>query len=213
MDKITRAKKMLERMVSGKLYKGGVEAPEGKSKKWVKVFNEAPEEERAARTEYLRDTFGGMGKECYIEPPFYCDHGWNIFVGDYFYANTGFLVLDQCPVKIGNYVLIGPRVSILCATHPIDAYVRNLYLEGGKPVTIGDSVWIGGNVTINPGVTIGSNAVIGSGSVVTKDIPDGVVAAGNPCRVIRKITEEDHEYWIKELEEYESDMEEKVTQE
>ena len=100
--------------------------------------------------------------------------------------------------------------DILCACHPIDAMIRNTGVELGKPVTIGDNVWIGGNTVINPGVTIGSNVVIGSGSVVTKDIPDSVIAAGNPCKVIRMITNKDKEYWLKQLEEFEADTGEPV---
>ena len=123
--------------------------------------------------EYLGKLFAHMGKECYIEPPFYCDYGTNIHVGDYFYANTGLIVLDQCDVIIGDHAFLGPTV-------------------------------------INPGVTIGSNVVIGSGSVVTKDIPDSVIAAGNPCKVIRMITNKDKEYWLKQLEEFEADTGEQV---
>lgn len=160
--------------------------------------------------EYLGKLFAHMGKECYIEPPFYCDYGTNIHVGDYFYANTGLIVLDQCDVIIGDHAFLGPRVNIYCACHPIDAMIRNTGVELGKPVTIGDNVWIGGNTVINPGVTISSNVVIGSGSVVTKDIPDSVIAAGNPCKVIRLITNKDKEYWLKQLEEFEADTGEQV---
>ena len=101
--------------------------------------------------EYLGKLFAHMGKECYIEPPFYCDYGTNIHVGDYFYANTGLIVLDQCDVIIGDHAFLGPRVNIYCACHPIDAMIRNTGVELGKPVTIGDNVWIGGNTVINPG--------------------------------------------------------------
>ncbi len=207
MDRDT---KMRERMVEGKLYIGGIKPPEGKSREGMIRLNNAAPSERGHWTEYLRDCFGSMGKNCFVEQPFYCDHGWNIHIGDNFYANTGCIILDQCPVNIGNNVFMAPRVSLFCATHPIDAMVRNTQLEYGKPITIGDDVWIGGNTTINPGVTIGSNVVIGSGSVVTKDIPDNVIAAGNPCRIIRPITEKDHEYWMEQLREYERDMGEQV---
>lgn len=150
----------------------------------------------------LKQLFKSVGKNIYIEPSFHCDYGSNISVGNNFYANYDCIILDVCDVSIGNNVFLAPRVSIFTAGHPIDADVRNELLEFGKPVTIGNSVWIGGNTVINPGVTIGNNVVIGSGSVVTKDIPDNVIAVGNPCRVLREITEEDKIYWNKKREEY-----------
>ena len=202
---------MKQRMTDGKLYLGS-ELPASDLKQWMDKFNNAPREEAGTRTAYLKNMFGGMGKDCYIEAPFYCDHGFNIFIGDNFYANTGLIILDQCPVRIGNHVFIGPRVGIYCATHPIDAMVRNLLFEGGKPVTIGDNVWIGGGVNICPGVSIGNNTIIGAGAVVTKDIPENVIAGGNPCRVIRKITQEDHEYWIQQMREFESDTNIRVSE-
>lgn len=206
-----RTQHMLKRMEQGKLYKAVDWDPEFKAKGLLDAFNHAPRTETMTRTKkYLEPILGSLGKESYIEPPFYCDYGYNIHIGDYFYANTGLIILDQCPVNIGNHVYIAPRVSLFCACHPIDAMVRNTNLELGKPITIGDDVWIGGHVVINPGVTIGSNVVIGSGSVVTKDIPDGVIAAGNPCKVIREITKEDHQYWMEQMEEYEQDMGEQI---
>lgn len=206
-----RVEKMFGRMKASKLYRCVDWDPEGKAKDLVDKFNSASRSETMTRTgEYLGKLFAHMGKECYIEPPFYCDYGTNIHVGDYFYANTGLIVLDQCDVIIGDHAFLGPRVNIYCACHPIDAMIRNTGVELGKPVTIGDNVWIGGNTVINPGVTIGSNVVIGSGSVVTKDIPDSVIAAGNPCKVIRMITNKDKEYWLKQLEEFEADTGEQV---
>ena len=123
-------------------------------------------------------------------------------MGKNFYANYDCIIIDVCPVTIGDQVFFGPRVCVYTAAHPIDAKVRSTGLEYGKPVTIGDDVWVGGNTVINPGITIGSNAVIGSGAVVTKDIPGGVIAAGNPCKVLRSITEEDRKYWHLKQEEY-----------
>lgn len=195
---------MKQRMIEGKLYMGSG-LPQSDLKQWMDRFNNAPREEAESRTAYLRNMFGSMGKDCYIEAPFYCDHGFNIYIGDNFYANTGLIILDQCPVHIGNNVFIGPRVGIYCATHPIDAMIRNLLVEGGKPITIGDNVWIGGGVNICPGVSIGNNTVIGAGAVVTKDIPSNVIAGGNPCKVIREITEADHDYWMEQLREFEED--------
>lgn len=133
----------------------------------------------------------GKSDDPFINPPFYCDYGFNIEVGSHFFANYNCTILDICKVKIGNRVMLAPNVAIYTAGHPIDPMVRATYYEFGQPVTIGDYVWIGGNTVICPGVTIGDNTVIGAGSVVTKDIPANVVAAGNPCRVIREITEED----------------------
>lgn len=158
-------------------------------------FNHAGYEQAETRMQYLRELLGHVGENAYFEPEVYFDYGCHIFVGDNFYANTGLIILDQCDVKIGDNVFLGPRVGIYCAGHPVDAGVRNRMLEYGKPVTIGNSVWIGGNVVVNPGVTIGDDVVIGSGSVVTKDIPSHVIAAGNPCRVLRPITKEDRMDW------------------
>lgn len=135
-----------------------------------------------------------------INPPFYCDYGKHIHVGKNFFANYNCTILDVAPVTIGDNCQIAPNVSIYTAGHPLHPAARNTLYEYGVEVTIGDNVWIGGNVVITPGVHIGSNTVIGAGSVVTKDIPDWVVAAGNPCRVIRRITEEDRRYFYRDQE-------------
>lgn len=196
---------MKDRMTAGELYFAPA-LPDNYRKSLMDKFNQADRAEYPSRTEkYLRDFFGSMGKDCYIEGPFYADHGFNIHLGDGVYMNTDCVILDQCPVHIGDRTLIGPKVQILCAMHPIDARVRGLLAEYGKPITIGKDVWIGGGVIICPGVTIGDNAVIGAGSVVTKDIPANVIAAGNPCRVIRKITSEDTKYWEDKLTEFQED--------
>ena len=125
--------------------------------------------------------------------PFWCDYGYNIFVGKNFYSNHNLVILDGAKVTMGDNVFIAPNCCISTAGHPIDAKQRAEGLEIALPITIGNDVWIGANVTVLPGVTIGSNVVIGAGSVVNKDVPSGVVAAGNPCRVIRQITEKDKE--------------------
>lgn len=137
------------------------------------------------------------GSSVYFEPPFYCEYGSHIEVGENFYANTGCIMLDVAPIKIGDNAFFGPNVAIYTAGHPIHPESRNSGYEYGISITIGDNVWIGGNCVIVPGVKIGNNVVIGAGSVVTKDIPDNVCAAGNPCRVIRKITDEDKPYYFK----------------
>lgn len=138
------------------------------------------------------------GKNVYFEPPFHCEYGTHITLGENFYANTGCIMLDVAKITIGKNVMFGPSVSIYTAGHPIHPDSRNSGYEYGIPITIGDNVWIGGNCVILPGVTIGDNAVIGAGSVVIKDIPANVCAAGNPCRVIREITEEDRPYYYKD---------------
>jgi len=133
----------------------------------------------------------------FINPPFYCDYGNHIKVGRNFFANYNCTLLDVGKITFGDNCLLAPNVSIYTAGHPIHPDSRNSLYEYGIDVTIGDNVWLGGNVIVCPGVTIGSNCVIGAGSVVTKDIPDWSLAAGNPCRVIRKITEEDRKYYFR----------------
>lgn len=144
----------------------------------------------------MKELIGKQGKNCAILPPFYCDYGYNIEIGDNFFANHNFTVLDPGKVRIGNNVFIATNCNITTAGHPIDAKTRNSGIEYAYPVTIGNDVWIGSNVCILPGVTIGSNVVIGAGSVVNKDIPDNVVAVGNPCRVLRPITAEDKKKYL-----------------
>lgn len=133
----------------------------------------------------------GKSDNAFINPPFYCDYGKNIEVGKHFFANYNCTILDVVKVIIGDNCLMAPNVAIYTAGHPIHPVSRNSFYEYGKEITIGDNVWLGGNTVICPGVHIGDNVVIGAGSVVTKDIPDWSFAAGNPCRVIRKITEDD----------------------
>jgi maltose O-acetyltransferase len=187
-----------EKMLSGKLYILQGEELKGdmsKARNLIRLFNKTTEKEMDHRMTLLKELFEKIGEKIHIEPPFYCDYGCNISIGENFYANYDCIIIDVNKVKIGTNVFFGPRVCIYTAGHPIDADVRNLALEFGKPVVIGNSVWIGGNVVINPGVTIGNNVVIGSGSVVTKDIPDNVIAVGNPCKILRSITEDDKKYW------------------
>lgn len=143
---------------------------------------------------------GKAGKNCTLTPPFYCDYGTHTEVGDNFFSNYNCVILDVAKVTIGDNVLFGPNVAVYTAGHPIHPQMRNTAYEYGIPVKIGSNVWVGGNAVITPGVTIGDNTVIGAGSVVTKDIPAGVIAAGNPCRVLREITEEDKKYYFKHLE-------------
>ena len=142
----------------------------------------------------------GKSDGAFINPPFYCDYGSHIEVGKNFFANYNCTIIDVAKVKIGDNCQMAPNVAIYTAGHPLHPVSRNSMYEYGISVTIGDNVWIGGNTVIMPGVHIGSNTVIGAGSVVTKDIPDWVVAVGNPCRVIKQITEDDKKYYYKDRE-------------
>ncbi len=148
------------------------------------------------RRDFLSNILGKVGKNCNILPPFKCDYGYHIELGENFFANYNFIVLDGNYVKIGDNVWIAPNVGIYAAGHPFDMEERINGLEYAFPVEIGDNVWIGGGVSIIGGVKIGKNSIIGAGSVVTKDIPEGVLAVGNPCRVVRKITPEDKYKYI-----------------
>lgn len=195
-----------ERMLAGKLYQVDKALRAEDMRKWklVQQINHStePEEVKALFQKLL----GSVGEDFWIQPDFYCDYGSHIHIGRNFYANYGCVMLDVCDITIGDNVFLAPRVCIYTAAHPIDAGVRNSGLECGKPVTIGSSVWIGGSTVINPGVTIGDNVVIGSGSVVTRDIPSGVIAVGNPCRVLREITAEDKAYWEEQAAEYHAEQ-------
>lgn len=135
----------------------------------------------------LRSLLGSYGKNFHFNQPFRCDYGCNIFIGENFFANFNFVVLDEARVTIGDNAFIGPNVSIYTACHPVESDLRNTKVEWAEPVTIGDNVWIGGSVTILPGVTIGDNCVIGAGSVVSRDIPSNSVAVGNPAKVVKTL--------------------------
>jgi maltose O-acetyltransferase len=153
----------------------------------MKAFNGSLPEETEKRLTLLKELLGESGADLHIEPPFFCDYGYNIRVGDNF-ANFSCIVLDCALVAIGDNVFLGPAVQIYTATHPLDVEERDSGLEAAKPIIIGDNVWIGGGAIINPGMTIGSGTTIGSGSVVTRDIPANVFAAGNPCKIIRPLS-------------------------
>ena len=183
-----------EKMLAEMLYDSHdpeLQADADRSRMLTRLFNNTTEEQKEYRVSLLKQLFGSTGEHIHIEPPFRCDYGCNIYIGESFYANFDCIILDVAKVTIGKNCLFGPRVCVYTPGHSIDAEERNSGIEFGKAVTIGDNVWIGGSAVINPGVTIGNNVVIGSGSVVTHDIPDNVVAAGNPCRVIRPITDKD----------------------
>lgn len=187
-----------ERMLAGRLYLAQGEelkAIRKKGQQLVRLFNATTEEEKPYRTQLLMEIFGKVAGEIYIEPTLRLDYGQNITIGKHFYANFDCIMIDIAAITIGDNVMFGPRVCLYTAGHPIDVTVRNSGLEFGMPITIGNNVWVGGSAVVNPGVTIGDNAVIGSGSVVTKDIPANTIAAGNPCRVIREITQADKIKW------------------
>ena len=151
------------------------------------AYNRTLAEDGARREEILSTLFGSLGAGCEIEPPFRCDYGYNVHVGDDFYANFGCVVLDVRRVEFGPNCNLGPGVHVYTATHPLDAGARASGAEYGEPVSIGSNVWIGGRALVNPGVSIGDDVVVGSGAVVTRDVPDGVVVAGNPATVVREL--------------------------
>ena len=154
------------------------------TQKLLKRFNRLIPAQSKRRKKIIKQLFKKTGLICSVYPPFYCDYGYNIIVGEHFFANRNCLILDVVSVSIGNNVMLGPNVMILTATHPIDYKTRNKGFGLGKSVSIEDNVWIGAGTIINPGVHIGKNSIIGSGSVVTHDVPSNVIAAGNPCKVI-----------------------------
>ncbi len=183
----------MEKMLAGELYNPFV--PEliqarDRARDLCQDLNDTRERDQATRRRILIELFGQGGDSVSIQPPFFCDYGSNIFLGRNVYFNFNCVVLDVSHVDIGDFTLIGPAVQIYTAMHPMNAELRRRQ-EYAKSVSIGSDVWIGGAAVICPGTTIGSKSVIGAGSVVTRDIPSGVFAAGNPCRVIREILERD----------------------
>ena len=180
-----------EKMISGLPYRAGDKeliSLRAAVRKKLGPYNQTGVHEAGVQSGMLKEILGSMGDGSWIEPPFYCDYGFNIKVGKEFYMNFDCVILDVAPVTIGDNVMCGPKVQLLAATHSLDAEERNFSgTELGKPITIGNRVWIGAGVIICPGVTIGDEAVIGAGSVVTRDIPARVFAAGNPCKVIKEI--------------------------
>ena len=178
-----------EKMLAGELYDPldpELVSARVRARDLCQALNATREADDEARRRILVELFGAGGDEVWMQPPFFCDYGSNIFLGKRVFFNFNCVVLDVCAVRIGDFTLFGPAVQIYTATHPLDAALRRQQ-EFAKPITIGSDVWVGGAAVICPGVTIGSRAVIGAASVITRDIPEGVFAAGNPCRVIRQL--------------------------
>ena len=180
-----------QKMLAGELYdpqEAGLVAARERARNLCRALNDTRESQEAERRELLQDLFGAGGDTVWMQPPFYCDYGTNIHLGTRVFFNFNCVVLDVCEVRIGDYTLFGPGLQILTPLHPRDAKLRR-EREFGKPVHVGSDVWVGGGALILAGVRIGCRSVIGAGSVVTRDIPQGVFAAGNPCRVIRDATQ------------------------
>ena len=180
-----------QKMLAGELYDPfdpELVAARERARDLCQALNATREGEQEPRRQILRELFGRGGDTVWMQPPFFCDYGSNIELGERVFFNFNCVVLDVCPIRIGSFTLFGPAVQIYTPMHPMNAALRR-EREFGKPIDIGSDVWVGGGAIIQAGVRIGSGAVIGAGSVVTRDVPDGVFAAGNPCRVIREITE------------------------
>ena len=179
----------LEKMLAGELYNAlDAELVERRirARELCYQLNATRETEQDQRRPILQELFGAGGDSVWMQPPFFCDYGSNILLGQRVFFNFNCVVLDVCQVKIGDYTMFGPAVQIYTATHPLEAELRRTQ-EFAKPIEIGADVWVGGGAIICPGVRIGERTVIGAGSVVTRDVPSGVLAAGNPCRVIREL--------------------------
>lgn len=179
-----REEMSIERMLAGELYDAldpELVAARARARDLLERFNAEP------GRSVLHELLGSVGSDAVIEPPFHCDYGFNVSVGDRFYANVGCVFLDCAPISIGNRVLLGPAVHVYAATHPLDAESRRKGLEYALPISIGDDVWIGGGAIVLPGLAIEDRAVVGAGSVVTKDVPADTVVVGNPARAVRRL--------------------------
>jgi len=189
-----------ERMKKGMLYTDlgeGLDEQRIRCKELLYDYNHSRPSEEIKRKELLRKLLGDMGEDIWIEPPVHMAYGTNVHIGEHFYANFNLVIVDDIDVYIGEHVMIAPNVTITATGHPVDSNLRRPGTQFSIPVRIGNDVWIGSSVVILPGVTIGDRSVIGAGSVVTRDIPDNVIAVGNPCRVLRNIDEHDKEYYYK----------------
>lgn len=179
-----------EKMIAGELYNPLDPQLIGdrlKARMLLKQLNDLPENEEQQRRKVLKELIPNAAYDLWLQPPFYCDYGYNLIIGEKVFFNFNCVVLDVCLVVIGSRTLIGPNVQIYTATHPLNHVERASGLELAKPITVGEDVWLGGSAVLCPGISIGDRSVIGAGSVVTKPIPADVFAAGNPCRVIRAL--------------------------
>lgn len=179
-----------EKMLSGELYDASEKVlrdERRRAKSLCHAYNQSHPEAIQEREQLLNRLLGSSKGRCFIEPAFHCDYGYNIHLGENFYANHDLIILDVCEVRIGANCLLGPRVCIITATHPIAPKERLSGLEYGKPITIGDNVWIGAGAILNPGISVGDNAIIASGSVVTKDVKANLVVGGVPARDIKQV--------------------------
>lgn len=188
---MTEKEKMLAGMIYDANYDEDLLRERAQCKDLCHAYNQLLPSKTEEQKAILKKLLGKTGESFCVTAPFWCDYGYNIELGENFYSNHSLVILDGAKVTFGANVFIAPGCGFYTAGHPIDSERRNAGLEYAYPITVGDNVWFGGGVQVLPGVTIGSNVVIGAGSVVNRDIPDNVVAAGNPCRVIRPITEED----------------------
>ncbi|RSD26650.1 maltose acetyltransferase domain-containing protein [Mesobacillus subterraneus] len=179
-----------EKMLDGELYNAAdpvlVQEREN-GRRLTRLYNQTVETDYVHRISILKELLGSTENQFYIEPTFRCDYGYNIHIGENFYANFDCVILDVCEVRIGKNCFMAPGVHIYTATHPLHPIERISGVEYGKPVTIGDNCWIGGRAVINPGVTIGNNVVVASGAVVTKDVPDNAIVGGNPAKIIKMV--------------------------
>jgi maltose O-acetyltransferase len=189
IDRSTAARQR-DRMLQGLLYDAmdpELVAERRRARRLLERFNGAPADDEATREDALAALLGHVGARVRIEPPFRCDYGTHVSLGDDVYFNFNAVILDCAPVRVGDRVLCGPNVQLLAATHPLDSAERAAGLEYALPITIDDDAWIGGGVIVGPGVTVGARSVIGAGSVVVRDVPADVVAVGNPCRIVREL--------------------------
>lgn len=187
---VVSPKTEMEKMIAGELYFANsqeLEESRRSTREILLQFNSISEKFVDERNRLFKQLFPNAGNGMFVTPPFQCDYGWNIFTGENVYFNFNCVVLDGCPVRIGSNTLFGPGVHLYTACHPLNAEERRSGIEFGKAINIGCDVWVGGGAIICPGVTIGDRTVVGAGSVVTKDLPSGVVAVGNPCKVIRQL--------------------------